>query len=171
MSGKRVLGMLSVAFGLLIAAFGVFAMMNAVRFTIAQPIVLGVGIAFVALGVVALKSATSSPQPSVPAAASNASASGASAVVALLLAGAWGWYYFGGGLEKQADRTMQDITNKVAADAVAQYRIAERNGSPIDVCVQAGFVTAAYLQAKDEPNYQRWKQTEKSVCAKAGIEK
>ncbi len=32
--------------------------------------------------------------------------------------GRWGWYYFGGGLESQADRTIQDIQNKVAADAV-----------------------------------------------------
>jgi hypothetical protein len=84
---------------------------------------------------------------------------------------AGGWYYFGGGLEQQADRTLQDIHNKVAADAVAQYGIAQRNGSAMDTCVQAGLVAASFLQAKDEANYQQWKQTEKADCSRAGIEK
>jgi hypothetical protein len=66
---------------------------------------------------------------------------------------------------------MQDIQNKVAADAVVQYGIAQRNGSAMDACVQAGLVAAAYLQAQDEANYQRWKLTEKADCAKAGIDK
>jgi len=34
-----------------------------------------------------------------------------------------------------------------------QYEIAARHGGAIDVCVQAGLVTAAYLQAKDESHY------------------
>jgi hypothetical protein len=81
MSGKRILGMLAVAFGLLIVAFGVFALLNAIRFTIAQPLVLAVGLALVALGVVALKSAPDSHQRSVPATGSSAaSASRTSAV-------------------------------------------------------------------------------------------
>jgi hypothetical protein len=65
--------------------------------------------------------------------------------------------------------TLQVIQNRVAADTVTQYGIAQRNGSAMDVCVQAGMVTAAYLQAKDEPNYQRWKQIEKADCEKAGL--
>lgn len=35
--------------------------------------------------------------------------------------------------------------------------------------VKAGFVSAAYLQAQDEPNYQNWKNIEKADCEKAGI--
>jgi hypothetical protein len=171
MSGKRILGLLSIAIGVLVVAFGVFALLNAVRFSIAQPIFVTVGGALVAAGVMALRSAPAGSQPSAATAEGGAGASPAGAVVALVLMGLTGWYYFGGGLESQANRTMRDIQNKVAADAVAQYGIAKRNGSPMDVCVQAGLVTAAYLQAQDEPSYQRWKQTEKEDCSKAGIDK
>lgn len=65
--------------------------------------------------------------------------------------------------------TMNNIYQQVADDAVAQYRIAERQGDKIQICVQAGFVSAAYLQAQDESNYQNWKNIEKADCGKAGI--
>lgn len=171
MSSKRVLGLLSVVFGAFITLLGVWALFAALRFTMAQPIVIAVGLGFLFLGVMAIKSAPASGPPVPASPQSGATASSLGGVFAVLFVALWGWYYFGGGLEQQADRTMQDITNKVAADAVAQYGIASRNGSPIDICVQAGMVSAAYLQAKDEANYQRWKQTEKSDCSKAGIEK
>lgn len=64
---------------------------------------------------------------------------------------------------------MADIHSQVAADAVAQYEIAKRQGDPIQVCVQAGLVSAAYLQAKDEPHYMAAKTTEKADCARAGM--
>jgi len=38
-----------------------------------------------------------------------------------------------------------------------------------DVCVHAGLVAAAYLQAKDEENYREWKATEKTDCVAAGL--
>lgn len=91
------------------------------------------------------------------------------AIVSILGVIVVAWYFFGGGLEKQAANNLQKIHNQVANDAVKQYEIAKRNGSPIDVCVQAGMVSAAYLQAKDETNYPRWKQTEKSDCERAGL--
>jgi hypothetical protein len=49
-----------------------------------------------------------------------------------------GWYFFGGGLEKQAANSMQKIEQQVASDAVKQYEIAKRNGTAMDSCVQAG---------------------------------
>ena len=61
------------------------------------------------------------------------------------------------------------IENKVADDAVDQYNIAKRQGDKIQVCVQAGLVSAAYLQAKDEPNYKKWKAIEKQDCKVAGM--
>ncbi|MDD5384561.1 MAG: hypothetical protein PHG89_06745 [Gallionella sp.] len=64
---------------------------------------------------------------------------------------------------------MKGIHNKVAEDAVKQYEIAARSGTAIDVCVQAGFVSAAYLQAQDEPAYKRWKNIEQTDCGNAGI--
>lgn len=79
------------------------------------------------------------------------------------------WYYFGGGLEKQAAKNMSSIEAQVATDAVKQYNIAKASGAPMDVCVQAGMVSAAYLQAKDDSNYAKWKQLEAADCSVAGI--
>lgn len=76
---------------------------------------------------------------------------------------------FSSGIQKQANQDMQQIENKVADDAVAQYSIAKNQGDKIQICVQAGFVSAAYLQAKDEANYNKWKATQKSDCTAAGI--
>lgn len=79
------------------------------------------------------------------------------------------WYFFGGGLQKHASVEMDRIEDQVAQDAVNQYRMAERNGNPIDVCVHAGFVAAAYSQANDESNYRKWKRIEESDCREAGV--
>ena|SRR5690349_3442491 len=78
-------------------------------------------------------------------------------------------YLFGGGVERQAARDMERIEQQVADDAVKQYEIAKRNGTAIDACVHAGMVAAAYIQAKDEPSYRRWKDIEATDCSKAGV--
>jgi MFS family permease len=67
------------------------------------------------------------------------------------------------------DSFSTSIESKVAADAVEQYEIAKRNGNRIDVCVHAGLVKAAYLQAKDEVSYKRWVRTERTDCDEAGV--
>lgn len=90
-------------------------------------------------------------------------------IIGIIVALGLAWFFFGGGLEKQAAKNMADIHSQVASDAVQQYEIAKRQGDRIQICVQAGLVSAAYLQAKDEPNYQRWKQTESEDCKLAGI--
>jgi hypothetical protein len=97
--------------------------------------------------------------------------SAASAIVTLVLLVGGAWFWFGGGLEQQTARTMDDIYKKVSADAVDQYMITKRNGTLIDVCVHAGLVSAAYLQGKDEPNYTIWKATEAADCEAAGMPK
>ena len=79
------------------------------------------------------------------------------------------WFLFGGGLDQQAATSMTNIQDKVAADAVDQYHIAEKGGDAIQICVQAGLVAAAYLQAKDEPHYLQWQQVKKADCTKAGM--
>ncbi|MGA7949496.1 MAG: hypothetical protein WCA45_04955 [Thiobacillaceae bacterium] len=69
-----------------------------------------------------------------------------------------------------SQKYMQTIANQVADDAVEQYDMAKRNGATlVDMCVHAGFVSAAYLQAKDESNYRVWKSMEKADCARAGM--
>lgn len=90
-------------------------------------------------------------------------------IVVLLLAGIGLWFFAGGGLEQQAQNDMKKIQDQVAVDAVAQYNIAKSQGDKIQICVQAGFVSAAYLQAKDEHNYNKWKDIQKEDCSKAGM--
>ncbi len=92
------------------------------------------------------------------------------AVVSVLLLAGSIWFFFGGGLERKAASDLSIVEQQVATDAVKQYEIARRSGTPMDACVHAGLVAAAYIQAKDEPNYQRWKAIEKSDCREAGVE-
>jgi predicted RNA-binding Zn-ribbon protein involved in translation (DUF1610 family) len=95
--------------------------------------------------------------------------SGGQVLLYLALACGMLWFFAGGGLNKQAAKEVQKIENQVATDAVNQYQIAKRQGNPIQICVQAGFVSAAYLQAKDEPNYQQWKKTQSEDCRRARV--
>jgi len=78
-------------------------------------------------------------------------------------------YLFGGGLDAQVASDMQKIENQVAEDSVKQYEIAKRNGSAMEAYTYAGMVAAAYLQAKDEENYKKWKEIEKQEAKRAGI--
>ncbi|WP_157817635.1 zinc-ribbon domain-containing protein [Candidatus Thiodictyon syntrophicum] len=99
----------------------------------------------------------------------NEAQSSLSAVVGLIVFGGLLWFFFGGGLEKQAAKDLKQIESQVAWDQVTQYNIAKRQGDPIQICVQAGMVSAAYLQANDSFNYNQWKATEKSDCRAAGM--
>jgi hypothetical protein len=56
------------------------------------------------------------------------------------------------------DAQMQHVENKVAEDAVKQYEIALRQGDKMQIYVQAEFVAQCYLGAKDEINYNKWKE-------------
>lgn len=59
--------------------------------------------------------------------------------------------------------------NRSVDDQVQQYNWAVKAGSQNDRCVQAGFVASAYIQAKDEPNYQAWSGIRNSECKAAGM--
>lgn len=74
-----------------------------------------------------------------------------------------------GGCDQMMEDQMAGIHSQVAEDAEAQYRIASSSGSAMDKCVQAGLVSAAYLQAQDENQYQRWKAIEQTDCTAAGL--
>ena len=75
------------------------------------------------------------------------------------------------GCDAATDMQMDKVHNKVADDMVAQYDIAKKQGDAMQTCVQAGMVSAAYLQAKDEAKYNEWKAIEKTDCKAAGIDK
>jgi len=107
----------------------------------------------------------------VPATSSSNVGQAFTGIIGVAVAIGWAWWYFGGGYEQEVDRTMQEINqqaaqevrrieNEVAADSVRQYEIAKRNGSALDAYSAASLVVAAYLQANDEPNYQKWKKIE-----------
>jgi hypothetical protein len=92
-------------------------------------------------------------------------------IVGIIVAIGAAWFFFGGGLEKQTANEIQKISNQVAEDAVKQYEIAKRNGNAMDALTQAGIVAEAYLQAKDEVNYQKWVKIRKAEAARAGMPK
>jgi len=70
------------------------------------------------------------------------------------------WYFFLGGIQ-----------GSVASDFEEQYEVAKRGGDSIQMCVHAGIVAAAYLQAKDEQSYRRWQETERTDCRAAGVQR
>lgn len=111
----------------------------------------------------------SSPEKDEQPEAKEESSSLAKGVLSLLVLGAGAWFFFGGGLEQQAGTSMDRIEDQVAADSVRQYNLSRQAGDLIEICVQAGMVSAAYLQAEDQPNYLKWKNVEKADCAKAGL--
>ena len=114
-------------------------------------------------------SAASCPHCGVAHPVANSPTNVGRAVMAAVMMAGFGWFFFGGGLQQQAAADMQDLTNQVASDFEQQYRIARQSGSAIDRCVHAGIVAAAYLQAKDDASYARWKATESADCAAAGV--
>lgn len=71
--------------------------------------------------------------------------------------------------EDAVNNQMQEISDKVAQDSVQEYEIAKRQGDKMQACVQAGMVSAAFLQAHDEINYNKWKAVEKADCKAAGM--
>ena len=79
------------------------------------------------------------------------------------------YMFFGGGLQKETNKTMGDIHQKVVSDSVSQYNITKQSGTPVDQCVHAGLVAASYLQAQDQANYAKWKQIESADCEVAGV--
>jgi hypothetical protein len=108
---------------------------------------------------------------STPAAVVPRQSSSIGPVLSLLLLPAMGWFYFGGGLEHVASSNMKDINVQVAKDSIDEYDITKRQGDPMEICVHAGLVAAAYLQAKDGASYEHWKIVEKRDCAAAGLAK
>lgn len=73
--------------------------------------------------------------------------------------------------DQAVEAQMDSTYDKVSSDMVAQYDIAKKQGDAMQTCVQAGMVSAAYLQAKDEAKYNEWKAIEKTDCKAAGIDK
>lgn len=74
-------------------------------------------------------------------------------------------------IQKQVQVLDETAKNKVVDDTLTQYDIAKKQGDAMQICVQAGMVSAAYLQAHNDTEYSKWKDIEKQDCAAAGIER
>lgn len=72
-------------------------------------------------------------------------------------------------MDAAIDREVAYVEKKVAEDSIAQYETAAAAGSAMDKCVYAGFVVAAFIQAKDAENAAKWKAVERADCKAAGI--
>jgi len=92
------------------------------------------------------------------------------AIISIVFLVAIAWYFFGGGVQKQAASQMSDIEKQVALDSEKKYEIAKSGGDKIEIATHAGMVAAAYLQAKDETNYKKWKEIEKVDKKAAGLQ-
>lgn len=68
-----------------------------------------------------------------------------------------------------ASAKTQVAPGKAIDEQVAQYNHAVKAGSPMDRCVQAGFVASAYIQAKDDANSQAWSGIRNNECQTAGL--
>lgn len=75
----------------------------------------------------------------------------------------------GGGIGTNVSRDLKSINEKVVSDTLKQYEIAKMQGDKMQICVQAGLVAAAYLQAQNATQYNVWKEIEKGTCQKAGL--
>ena len=71
--------------------------------------------------------------------------------------------------KKESEKIDMKINSQVVDDALKEFEIVKKGGDKIEICVRAGLVSAAYVQAKDEANYLKWKQTEKELCKAAGM--
>ncbi|WP_144062021.1 hypothetical protein [Sphingomonas sp. MM-1] len=67
-------------------------------------------------------------------------------------------------IQSEADNLNEKIHADVAEDAEEQYYIARRGSDYVQICVQAGMVAAAYLNAKNEFKYREWKDRERLNC-------
>ena len=68
-----------------------------------------------------------------------------------------------------ASSKTESATNLAVEDQVAQYNIAVRAGTKMDRCVQAGFVASAYVQSKDQANFEEWQRIRHEDCSAAGL--
>lgn len=72
-------------------------------------------------------------------------------------------------MNNHVQEQIDNISDHVAQEQIKQYNIAKKNGSDMDAYVQASMVSAAFLQAKDEVNYKKWKKIEKELAKKVGL--
>ena len=59
---------------------------------------------------------------------------------------------------------MESIHEQVLLDEIKKFRIVLKSKDRVAICVQAGMVCAALLQAGKEKEYLEWKKKEQELC-------
>jgi hypothetical protein len=76
-------------------------------------------------------------------------------------------------LDGSRDQQLRDprtaAAERAASDAIADYKLAKRDGHKVDTCRSAGKVAEAFLKASDEAQHKRWKRTEERDCKTIGF--
>jgi len=72
-------------------------------------------------------------------------------------------------LEEETKKAEVEFNQKVIDEAIAQYQMVARAGLKQEMCLRAGIVVEAHLQAKQEEDWRVWKQIQYRDCKKAGI--
>lgn len=70
---------------------------------------------------------------------------------------------------EEVQSSVDDLYTQQAVDYEEQYQMLQKEGDPVELCVRAGFVAEAYLQARDNDNFGKWHAIEEADCAAAGI--
>lgn len=71
--------------------------------------------------------------------------------------------------KKMVNDQMNTIYDQVVQDSIDQYNITKSAANHMDMCVHAGMVKAAMLQAKNNTGYNEWDTIEKEDCDRAGV--
>lgn len=71
--------------------------------------------------------------------------------------------------QKIVNDQMNTIYDQVLQDSIDQYNITKSANNSMDMCVHAGMVKAAMLQAKNDTGYNEWDNIEKEDCGRAGV--
>jgi hypothetical protein len=66
--------------------------------------------------------------------------------------------------EDEIEFNLDPIQTKVAKEAEQQYYITKKSGDTTYICISAMGVVAAYLQLRDETNYNKWLNIQKQEC-------
>lgn len=68
------------------------------------------------------------------------------------------------------DKNTELMNKKAILDSIEAYNTTLKNDStPVDICMHAGKVKAAYERAKDYSDAEVWGSIEKTDCKNAGL--
>lgn len=68
------------------------------------------------------------------------------------------------------DKSLDLMHKKEITDSIDEYNATLKNdNNPLDICMNAGKVKAAYEHAKDHNNTEIWDDIEKTNCRNAGL--